>query len=107
MIRQYPHTIKLFIPAASTRDENGNWIPSEEPPTIFEKYGRAELKSANAYVKGEDGIQFQYSCIIYLPLPIITLSPGINIQVWDGNDLIAESHLKQFSKGQFNAKAWI
>lgn len=107
MISQYPHTIKFFIPVDSIQDENGNWIPSETPPTELVKKGRAELKSSNAYVKGEDGIQFQYSCLVYLPLPIGTLIPGIKVQVWDGSDLIAESHLKQFHKGQLNAKVWI
>ena len=111
MISQYPHTIKFFIPAESTRDANGDWVIPATPPTELVKKGRAELKHSSsvstAYIHGEDGVQLQYQCIIYLPLPVPILLPGTQVQVWDGNRLIAESNIKQFSKGQLNARVWI
>lgn len=109
-VRQYPHTVKIYSIPDSVRDENGDWIPGGAPTMVLKK-GRAEVRSgnnnANAYITGSDGVQITFFCIVYLPLPIDRFPPGTLVEVLDGDQQIVRSTIKQFSKGQLNARIWV
>lgn len=109
-VRQYPHTVKFYSLPDTSRDANGDWITGAVP-TLVIKRGRAEVRSgnnnANAYITGADGVQVTFFCIVYLPLPVDRFAPGTMVEVLDGDHMLVRTHIKQFSKGQLNARIWL
>jgi hypothetical protein len=80
MVTQYPNTGKAFV-VASNR--------------------------AHSYIIGADGKQITFSSIVYMPIPTKEIKVGMLFEVWDGEKLIVKEDVKQFSKGQLNARVWL
>lgn len=106
MVYQYPNIGKAFLPGSSTKGADGNW--DEVSATVqLETKCRAEPAKGTSYVAGVGGILIVYSCIVYMPVPVAEIKPGTLFEVWDGERLIVKADVKQFSKGQLNARIWL
>ncbi len=106
MVIQYPHTGKAFLPGDSGRDGAGDWIQAGQS-MFLETSCRAEPVKENQYVVGVNGQQIVFSCIVYMPIPDVELKPGMLFEVWEDDRLITKTDIKQFSKGQLNARIWL
>lgn len=106
MVLQYPHKAKVFASGASAKDENGNW-QTAEAELIFESDCRLEPAKANQYIVGLDGKQITLSAIVYMPRSATPIKPGVFFEVWDEEVLLTRETVKQFSKGQLNARVWL
>lgn len=108
MVNQYPHKVLFTVQPTATKDADGNWISSGDPE-INEWAGRFEISSGSrsAYITGADGVQIAVKGVIYLPLPVDRIKEGTKVQVMDGDSVLIDSVVKQFSKGQFNARVWV
>lgn len=106
MVIQYPHTGKVYLPGDSQRDATGNWIASDVSLQLQTKC-RAEPARGSQYVVGLNGQQITFWCIVYMPIPDDEVKPGMLFEVWDGENLIIKTDVKQFSRGQLNARVWL
>jgi hypothetical protein len=106
MVKQYPHTGRIILPASSTKDATGNWTEGAES-LDFETNCRAEPNSGSQYVVGQDGKQITYRCVVYMPILAAEIKPGTLFEVWDGERMIVRETVKQFSKGQLNSRVWL
>jgi hypothetical protein len=106
MVKQYPHTGKVFVAESSVKDANGNW-PESSGSLLVETVCRAEPNKGNQYVIGQGGKQITFSSIVYMPIPVQEIKPGMLFEVWDGELLKVREPVKQFSKGQLNARVWL
>lgn len=106
MILQYINTGKAIIPGESVKGDGGNW--TETGSEVFlETKCRVEPAKNNQYITGADGKQITFSSIVYMPIPEVILKPGMLFEVWEGERLIVKEPIKQFSKGQLNARVWL
>lgn len=106
MVIQYKHTGKVILAASSSKDGQGDWI--EGSPTVFlETKCRAEPAKGNVYITGADGKQIFFSSIVYMPVPVEVIKPGMLFEVWDSERLIVKGDVKQYSQGQLNARVWL
>lgn len=106
MVVQYNHRGVAILPGDSVMDTEGNWIEGLES-VQFETVCRAEPAKGTSYVAGIGGDLIVYSCIVYMPIPVAEIKPGTLFEVWDGERKIVRTDVKQFSKGQLNARIWL
>ena len=106
MIIQYPNIGKAVLPGDSVKDADGNWIEGLGVVQL-ETVCRAEPAKGTSYVAGIGGDLIVYSCIVYMPIPGEEIKPGTLFEVWDGERKIVRTDVKQFSKGQLNARVWL
>jgi len=108
MVKQYPHTIKLFpVEGGSVKDANGNWKAAVAVVPERSYKCRMETRSTAGFITGTDGTQLQFSCIVYMPLPVDDIQVMTRVDIYKGDVLVASGTVKQFSRGQLNARAWL
>lgn len=109
MVVQYPNKILIHSKTSnSTQNEQGDWVvPQEEVPAPVELPCRIELRSSAGYITSTDGKLIEFQSIIYLPLPMPDVSIDQTISVKNGEVIRFVGTVKQFSKGQLNARIWI
>lgn len=109
MVAQYPDKILVHSNASnSTQNEQGDWvIPQEDAPAPLEMPCRVELRSSAGYISSADGKLIEFQSIIYLPLPTPEVYIDQTISVKNGDVIKLTGTVKQFSKGQLNARIWI
>lgn len=103
---QYPHILTVTIPEDAQQDGNGNWVNNSDP-FVYQTTCRAEPTTGNKFITGSDGQQLTFRSIIYMPLPVQIIPDGALVEVYDGNRRIIRDDVKQFYKGQLNARAWV
>lgn len=106
MVIQYPNIGKAYLPAASSQDGNGDWVRGAET-LQFETSCRVEPASSNQFITQADGRQITFTSIVYMPAPAADIKPGAFFEVWRGSVLIVREPVKQFSRGQLNARVWL
>ena len=106
MVIQYNHTGIINLPGSSVQGADGNW-PEGVSEVQFETVCRAEPSKGNSYIIGQGGKRIEFSCIVYMPIPEQEIKPGTLFEVWDGERQIVNTDVKQFSKGQLNARVWL
>lgn len=106
MVKQYPHTITFTTVSGSTFNETtGDW--SGGTTATVTKVCRAEINSGNGLIAAPDGTQIRYDWTVYMPLPQSTIIAGTNVQVKNGDEVLCNARVKQFSAGQLNARVWL
>ncbi len=107
MIKQYPHTIQVTIPGASTQDGNGNWV--QGTAISFEGPGRFEVANLrnSSIITLADGRQIQASGVIYVPVSFPKVELESEIVILEGAAVIAKGKAIRYSKGQLNARVWL
>lgn len=106
MVKQYPHTIKLTVLTDSTQNTENEWEDGESETE--EIPCRAEPNSTNGFINGADGSQVRYDWTVYFPLPVDTIEPGTQVEIFSaGCNSMGKGTVKRFSAGQLNARAWI
>ncbi len=105
MVTQYPHIIEISVASESTKDVSGNWVNGT--PTTSQVNGRYEPNKGNGMVRAADGTMINYEGIVYLPLPQSDLPVGTDVTVKNGETVLLKNTVKQFSKGQLNARVWL
>ena len=106
MVIQYPNTGKAYKAGESVKDSQNNWTTTD-PVLQLETRCRVEPARANAYLNGADGKQITFTSIVYMPIPPADLGVGTLFEVWDGERLIVKEPIKQYSRGQLNARVWL
>lgn len=106
MVKQYPHSAIAKTAGNSVKDSEGEWVKVGEE-TILETDCRAEPAKANQYLEGADGKRITLVSVVYMPIPPIDLEPGTLFEVRDGEKLIVRETVKQYSRGQLNARVWL
>jgi len=108
MVKQYPHTIKLYpVKGDSMQDNNGNWITPEDGGEPESYPCRMEPRSTAGFVTGVDGTQLTYSSIVYMPLSVPDIQVMTRVSIFKGELLVGVGTVKQFSRGQLNARVWL
>lgn len=105
MVKQYPYAGKAIVTGDSVK-VGSSWIEAE-PTTILETKCRVEPARSSQYLQGQDGKSITYNSIVYMPIPSVDLKPGTLFEVWDGEKLIVREMVKQYSRGQLNARVWL
>jgi hypothetical protein len=103
---QYPHTGKAYKGTESVKGSDGNWTQGSLNSEL-ETICRVEPAKANQYINGADGKRITFTSIVYMPIPELVIIPGMLFEVWEGERLIVKEPVKQFSKGQLNARVWL
>ncbi|MBU7577201.1 MAG: hypothetical protein KAF40_03990 [Flavihumibacter sp.] len=109
MVKQYPHSVFVTIPATAQQNSDGNWVHVSGSGLDFESPCRLEprLGSNNAYIVGADGVKVEINAVVYLPKSCPTIPVGALMRISDGISNLITTNVKQFSKGQLNARAWL
>lgn len=108
MVIQYPHIGKLFTTDASVKEGDGKWTAGSLEQR-FETKCRAEPAGSSQFITGQGGEKVTFKSIVYMPVPDsgLEIKPGSFFEVWDGETLKVKETVKQFSKGQLNARIWL
>lgn len=109
MVKQYPHSAFVNIPATAIQDASGNWVDVSGTGSEFQCECRLEprLGANNAYVVGSDGARIEINAVVYLPKSCPAIPVGALMSISDGTSNLITTNVKQFSKGQLNARAWL
>lgn len=94
-VKQYPHTLVI---------KTANWATEENEVVTYmcRREGGQEAK------KGFNHTDQTVNYVLYMPLPVDTIQIGTPVEVYaEDNELLAADAVKQFSRGQLNARAWI
>lgn len=102
---QYPHIGKAYLPGDSVK-VGTVWTESGSSLDL-ETRCRVEPRGESQYITGIDGKHITFSSIVYMPIPAKEIKVGTLFEVWDGEILKVREDVKQFSKGQLNARVWL
>jgi len=108
MVTQYPHTIEFIKISEGARDSEGDWKPGKTKAKT--KPCRAEPatgNTGNSYISAANGERINYNWLVYLPLPVDTIKPGVKVRVKNGSEVLLHDTIKRFSRGQLNARIWL
>ena len=107
MVRQYPYTLKVFQETEAVFDQNtADWIPGTAEWVEFGNC-RDEINGSGARVTTQDGENYVYSAVVYVPTSAKSINNGVLIQVWDGAEMRMKGNVVRFGKGQLNSRIWI
>lgn len=106
MVKQYPYTGIATHAAESVKNDSGNWVGGSDS-VILETPCRVEPAKANQYLEGTDGKRITLTSVVYMPIPSLDLKPGTLFEVRDGETVIVKETIKQYSRGQLNARVWL
>lgn len=106
MVKQYPYTLKVFEEQeAQFNQETAQW---ESNIGIWKEWSLCRDETAGGTkIMLQDGEQYQYSSIIYLPFGVPHIEKGTKIQVWNGDFLRLESNVIRFSNDQLHSRIWV
>jgi hypothetical protein len=104
---QYPHLLYASVVAESTRDANGDYVPSEAEESEEGLECRAVSSTGNGYITGADGSHIDYSWIVYMPQSTPVLQVGTQVRIERPDDTDVVDTVKRFSRGQMNCRAWL
>lgn len=94
---QYPHTAKIRV---------NNW--SLNTDQVIELRCRIEeARKINSVMHGFNDSDDVPKKIVYFPLPIEFYEIGTPVEVYNGTRLLHSDKIKEFSKGQLNARMWL
>lgn len=107
MVRQYPYTLKVFQETEAVFNQNtGDWIPGSADWVDFGNC-RDEINGAGARVTTQDGENYVYSAVVYVPTSTQKINNGVLIQVWDGEEMRMEGNVVRFGKEQMHSRIWV
>lgn len=105
MVTQYPHDLTATVMAPATRDDAGNYVPGAT--TILTGKCRVEPNGSGRYIVAADGTQVFFSWMVYMPKNATDIPVGAQVVVTDNGNAKASGTVKQYSKGQLNARVWL
>lgn len=108
MVKQYPYTLIIQAAAGnSTQNSDGDWVqPEGEAPDPVQVPCRPEPRSSVGYVQSGAGKMIEFSSIVYTPLTVPDIAVDTVITITGVSPEITGT-VKQFRRGQYNARIWI
>lgn len=100
----YPHTIIITQPGESVKDVQGNWTLVTGTDVTLEC--RMETNSGRSFLTGTDGSRIDYAAIVYLQTGT-DIKVGGKVIIKKGVDVLQETTIKHFHKGQLNMRLWV
>jgi len=105
-VKQYPHILKTNSDTTEAAYTNGQWVAGTAESEVQELC-RVE-PNGGGYLLKPDGNRLDYNWIVYFPHSAPAFVVGTNLKIFDGDDvLILDDTVKQFYRGQFNARVWL
>lgn len=86
--------------------EDGQWVPGE-PVTEVMEVCRAEPAGPNGFVITPDGTRIDAAWVVYFPHSVARISLGVALEIYQDEELIITDTVKQFYRGQLNARVWL
>lgn len=107
MVIQYPDNIVITVhPDPVQNQDNGEYAPVTGGDTVLTFDCRAELNSYGNKVRGQDGAEYVYSHVVYMPQTNTTVPPDADYVLTKGA-LTFSGKVINASNGQLNSRIWV
>lgn len=102
----YPDTIIITVKPSATKNSDGDWMAVTGLDTVHTLECRGERSSYGGKITGRDGIEYDYSYIVYLPRMSYIIPENAECQlIKDGQTISGK--VKASGNGMFNSRIWL